>query len=149
MVVDLGCGAGALAASLASLLPSADVHGVELDPAAAACARRTGGFTVHEGSWWSGLPDALRGRVDLAVAYLPHVPTDRLDGIHADFRNHEPSLAVDGGPDGLDPLRDVLAGLDDWLAPDGMFVTLLARDQVPPGARVLAEEEDDVVVAFA
>ena len=148
VVVDLGCGAGALAASLASLLPSADVHGVELDPAAAACARRTGGFTVHEGSWWSGLPDALRGRVELAVAYLPHVPTDRLDGIHADFRNHEPSLAVDGGPDGLDPLRDVLAGLDDWLAPDGMFVTLLARDQAPPDARVLAAQDDDVVVAF-
>ncbi len=148
VVVDLGCGAGALAASLAVLLPDAEVHGVELDPAAAACARRTGGFTVHEGSWWSGLPDVLRGRVDLAVAYLPHVPTDRLDGIHPDFRNHEPSLAVDGGPDGLDPLRDVLAGLDDWLAPDGTFVTLLARDQVPLGARVLAEEDDDVVVAF-
>jgi release factor glutamine methyltransferase len=148
VVVDLGCGAGALAASLAVLLPGAAVHGVELDPAAAACARRTGGFTVHEGSWWSGLPDALQGRVELAVAYLPHVPTDRLDGIHPDFRNHEPPLAVDGGPDGLDPLRDVLTGLEAWLAPDGLFVTLLSREQVPTGAQVLAENEDDVVVAF-
>ena len=147
VVVDLGCGAGALAASLASLLPSADVHGVELDPAAAACARRTGGFTVHEGSWWSGLPDALRGRVELAVAYLPHVPTDRLDGIHADFRQSHRSRST-ADRDGLDPLRDVLAGLDDWLAPDGMFVTLLARDQAPPDARVLAAQDDDVVVAF-
>jgi len=148
VVVDLGCGAGALAASLAALLPEAEVHGVELDPDAAACARRTGGFAVHEGSWWSGLPAALRGRVDLAVAYLPHVPTDRLDGIHADFRNHEPPLSVDGGPDGLTPLRQVLDGLDAWLAPGGLFVTLLAREQVPPGAHVLAEDEDDVVVAF-
>ena len=56
VVVDLGCGAGALAASLAVLLPDADVHGVDLDEAALACARRTGGFTVHQGSWWSGLP---------------------------------------------------------------------------------------------
>jgi release factor glutamine methyltransferase len=149
VVVDLGCGAGALAASLAMLLPSAEVHGVDLDPLALACARRTGGFAVHQGSWWSGLPDAVRGRVDLAVAYLPHVPTERLDGIHPDFRRNEPSLAVDGGPDGLDPLRDVLAGRSDWLAPEGVFVTLLARQQVPPDARVLAEDEEDVVVAFA
>jgi release factor glutamine methyltransferase len=148
VVVDLGCGAGALAASLAVLLPDAKVHGVELDAGAAACARRTGGFTVHEGSWWSGLPDALRGRVDLAVAYLPHVPTDRLDGIHSDFRRNEPTLAVDGGRDGLEPLREVLAGLRAWLAPQGVFVTLLAREQVPSGARVLADDEDDVVVAF-
>ena len=131
------------------LLPESEVHGVELDPTAAACARRTGGFAVHEGSWWSGLPGSLGGRVDLAVAYLPHVPTDRLDHIHPDFRAHEPALSVDGGADGLDPLRDVLAGLDDWLTPDGVFVTLLAREQVPSGARVLAEDEDDVVVAFA
>jgi release factor glutamine methyltransferase len=148
VVVDLGCGAGALAASLAFLLPRAQVHGVDVDPLALDCARRTGGFDVHQGSWWSGLPGALRGRVDLAVAYLPHVPTDRLRGIHPDFRNHEPALSVDGGPDGLEPLRDVLAGLDDWLAPDGVFVTLLARPQVPAAARILAEEDDDVVVAF-
>lgn len=148
VVVDLGCGAGALAANLAVLLPEADVHGVELDPVAAACARRTGGFTVHEGSWWSGLPASLEGRVDLAVAYLPHVPTARLDDIHPDFRAHEPPLSVDGGADGLDPLRAVLAGLGTWLAPDGLFATLLAVGQVPDGAEVLAENEGDAVVAF-
>ncbi len=148
VVVDLGCGAGALAASLAALLPDADVHGVELDPAAAACARRTGGFTVHEGSWWSGLPASLAGRVDLAVAYLPHVPTRHLGDIHPDFRAHEPVLSVDGGADGLGPLGEVRAGLDEWLAPDGVFVTLLALEQVPGGAEVLTEDEDDVVVVF-
>ena len=56
IVVDLGCGAGALAASLAVLLPAAEVHGVDIDEAALECARRTGGFHVHHGSWWSGLP---------------------------------------------------------------------------------------------
>jgi release factor glutamine methyltransferase len=148
VVVDLGCGAGALAASLAVLLPDAEVHGVELDEDALACARRTGGFTVHRGSWWSGLPADLAGRVDLAVAYLPHVPTERLDDIHPDFRAHEPAMSVDGGADGLDPLRAVLADADDWLAPGGVFVTLLSRDQAEAaGLEVLAEEDDDAVVA--
>jgi release factor glutamine methyltransferase len=150
IVVDLGCGAGALAASLAVLLPDAEVHGVDVDEAALDCARRTGGFQVHHGSWWSGLPAELAGRVDLAVAYLPHVPTSILGDIHPDFRANEPSLSVDGGPDGLDPLRAVLAGADRWLAPDGVFVTLLARKQleVTTGFDVLAGDADDVVVAY-
>jgi release factor glutamine methyltransferase len=123
------------------------VHGVDLDEAALACARRTGGFTVHQGSWWSGLPEALAGRADLAVAYLPHVPTSRLAEIHPDFRMHEPAVSVDGGPDGLDPLRAVLADADQWLAPDGVFVTLLARKQAADlDLEVLAADDDDVVV---
>jgi len=149
VVVDLGCGAGALAASLAVLLPDAEVHGVELDEEALACARRTGGFVVHRGSWWSGLPADLAGRVDLAVAYLPHVPTARLDDIHPDFRAHEPSLSVDGGADGLDPVRAALAEADDWLVSGGVFVTLLSRDQMGAARlEVLAEEDDDTVVAY-
>ncbi len=147
IVVDLGCGAGALAASLAVLLPDAEVHGVDVDEAALECARRTGGFQVHQGSWWSGLPAELAGHVDLAVAYLPHVPTSQLPEIHADFRSNEPSVSVDGGPDGLDPLRAVLADADHWLAPDGAFVTLLARKQVAEtGLEVMLTHEDDAVV---
>jgi release factor glutamine methyltransferase len=149
VVVDLGCGAGALAASLAVLLPESEVHGVDLDEAALACARRTGGFAVHRGSWWTGLPADLIGRVDLAVAYLPHVPTARLAGIHPDFRAHEPDLAVDGGVDGLDPLRAVLAGADAWLAPRAVFLTLLSRDQAAEtGLEVVAVADDDAVVAY-
>lgn len=164
VLVDLGCGAGALAAALGVLLPEAEVHGVDLDDDALACARRTsaGRFSVHHGSWWSGLPEELRGRVDLAVAYLPHVPTARLGGIHRDFRAHEPDLSVDGGADGLDPLRAVLTGARTWLAPDGVFVTLLATTQtsgldelgeaagmsvavVPAGE----DDDDDVVASFS
>jgi len=149
IVVDLGCGAGALAASLAVLLPSAEVHGVDIDETALACARRTGGFHVHHGSWWSGLPPELEGHVVLAVAYLPHVPTARLTGIHPDFRSNEPSLSVDGGPDGLAPLRAVLADADNWMAPDGVFITLLSLEQAgTAGLEILLADEEDAVVAY-
>lgn len=132
IVVDLGCGAGALAAALATHLPEARVYGVDVDPAALAYAVRNGdryGFTVLDGDWWDALPRELLGRVDLAVAYLPHVPTARLDDIPDDFRRHEPELSVAGGADGLDPLRAVTRDLDDWLSPDGLLVTLVAEEQ--------------------
>lgn len=132
VVVDLGCGSGAIAAALHRRLPQAQVHGVEIDPVALRYAARNGrrhGFEAHLGDWWDALPRTLRGRVDLAVAYLPHVPTARLSGIAGDYREHEPEVAVSGGVDGLGPLRAVVAGLDEWLAPDGVLVTFLADEQ--------------------
>lgn len=133
VVVDLGTGSGAIAAALATRLPRADVYGVDLDSAALAYAVRNAaryGFTVGEGDWWDALPRGLRQRVDLAVAYLPHVPTARLDDIPGDYRAHEPDLAVAGGTDGLDPFRAVLRDLDTWLAADGVLVTLVAEEQL-------------------
>jgi release factor glutamine methyltransferase len=141
VVVDLGTGSGAIAAALATRLPLAEVHAADLDPGALAYARRNAaryGFTVHEGDWWDALPPELRGRIDLAVAYLPHVPTSRLDEISGDYRTHEPDLSVAGGPDGLDPLRAVLRDLDTWLAPDGVLATLVAEEQLGT-ARGLSE----------
>jgi release factor glutamine methyltransferase len=133
IVVDLGTGSGAIAAALSMRLPEADIHAVDLDPAALVYATRNAaryGFTVHEGDWWTALPPELRGRVDLAVAYLPHVPTARLDEISPDFRHNEPDLSVAGGPDGLDPLRALLVDMDTWLAPHGILITLIAKEQL-------------------
>lgn len=141
IVVDLGTGSGAIAAALVTRLPRAEIHATDLDLVALAYARRNAtryGFQVHDGDWWSALPDDLQARVDLAVAYLPHVPTARLDEIPGDYRTHEPDLAVAGGADGLDPLRAVLAGIDDWLAHDGVLVTLVAEEQLGT-ARALSE----------
>ncbi len=152
VVVDLGCGSGALAASMTRHLPRARVHAVDLDPVSVVVARANGrrfGFTAHHGSWWSGLPRGLRGRVDLAVGYLPHVPSTKVDGIHPDFRAHEPRSSVDGGRDGLDHLRAVVSPMAEWLAPGGAFVTLLSAEQaahVP--ARIAWQDEDDSVIVL-
>ena len=141
VVVDLGCGSGAIAAALATRLPDADAYAVDIDEDALAYAVRNAeryGFAVHEGEWWEALPRGLRGRVDLAVAYLPHVPTSRLDDIPDDFRRHEPEHTVAGGLDGLDPLRAVLRDLDIWLSPAGLLITLVALEQLPAAKRLTA-----------
>jgi len=139
VVVDLGCGAGALTVLLRRALPGARVIGVELDPVAIACARDAAArhdVELVQGSWWSALPRTLRGRIDLAVGYLPHVPSAKLGDVHPDFRAHEPRTSVDGGADGLDPWRQVTADASDWLAANGLLVTLVAPEQASAAERI-------------
>ncbi len=139
-VLDLGCGCGVLAAALARLVPAVQVLATDVDPDAVACAETnadTFGFTVHRGHWFGGLPLRLRGRLGLVLAYLPHVPTEALQLLPLDRRRAERDVAVHGGADGLDPLREVLTELGGWLASGGRFLTLLAAEQVE-SARALA-----------
>lgn len=132
IALDLGCGVGAIAAALTDRHPDWEVHGCDIDAAAVAVARRnaeTFGFTVHSGTWFEALPAALRGRLDVVVAHLPYVPSAAIAQLPRDFRDHEPRHTVDGGADGLDPLRQVCRAGPGWLAPGGVFLTQVNRDQ--------------------
>ena len=140
-VLDLGCGSGAIAAVLASRLPAAEVLATDIDPDAGACASANGasfGFAVFRSDWLRDLPERFRRGLGLVVAYLPHVPTDDLPLLPTDFLRAERTLAVHGGPDGLDPLRAVLDQLDEWLTADGVMLTLLAQRQLPAAAELAA-----------
>lgn len=120
VVVDLGCGTGAIGAALLAAGPGLDVWAVDLDPAAVACAgRNLPPGRVRRGDLYAGLPVTLRGRVALVAANAPYVPTSAIDTMPPEARDHEARLALDGGPDGLDVQRRVIAEARDWLAPGG------------------------------
>jgi release factor glutamine methyltransferase len=72
-----------------------------------------------EGDLYEPLPDSLRGQVEVLVANVPYVPSDGIAFLPSEARDHEPRLALDGGPDGLDVLRRVAAGAGTWLAAGG------------------------------
>ncbi|MGH3258187.1 MAG: putative protein N(5)-glutamine methyltransferase [Streptosporangiaceae bacterium] len=131
-IVDLCCGAGAIGTALAASVSRLEVHAVDIDPAAAACARRNlegfGGL-VYEGDLFDPLPPALCGRVAIIVANVPYVPSDEVRLLPAEARVHEPRVALDGGPDGLDVLRRVAAGAPDWLVPGGHLLIETSEGQ--------------------
>jgi release factor glutamine methyltransferase len=141
VIVDMCCGSGAVAAVLAGALDWADVHAVDIDPAAVACARRnlaaTGG-RAYVGDLYRPLPARLRGRVDVLVANPPYVPTGALTLLPSEARAHEPRAALDGGPDGLDILRRVTAGAPLWLAPGGHLIAETSERQAAQAAGILA-----------
>ena len=136
LVVDLCCGSGAVGAAVSAALPGTELYAVDLDPAAVRCARRNApDALVLEGDLFAPLPDALRGRVDVLTVNAPYVPTDDVALLPPEARLHEPRLALDGGPDGLDVQRAVAAGAAGWLRPGGH---LLVETSVRQAARSLA-----------
>jgi release factor glutamine methyltransferase len=157
LVVDLCCGTGALGAALAARWPAAEVHAVDCDPVAVACARRNlPSERVHEGDLYAALPGDLRGRVDLLVVNAPYVPSEAMALMPREARDHEHRVALDGGGDGLDIQRRVAADAHSWLGPGGRLVIETGRDQADRTAELLTSaalsasvETDDEIGATA
>ena len=131
IIVDLCCGAGAIGAALAAAVDQAEVHAVDIDPAAVRCARRNVPGHVYLGDLYQPLPARLRGRVGILAANVPYVPTGEIGFLPPEARAHEPLVALDGGADGLDVLRRVAAGAPSWLAPGGHLLIEASDRQVP------------------
>jgi release factor glutamine methyltransferase len=127
-VLDLGTGSGAIALAVKRERPDANVTAVDVSAAALTVARANAerlGIAVRfvESSWF----DALAGeRFDLIVCNPPYVASD--DRAFATL-SFEPRLALDGGADGLDSLRAVLAGAREHLNEAGLLLLEHGHDQ--------------------
>ena len=128
VVVDLCCGSGAVGAALAATVPGIELYAADNDPAAVRCARRNV-ERVYEGDLFEALPAELRRRVDLVAVNAPYVPSESIPLLPREARLYEPRSALDGGSDGLDVLRRVIAAAPEWLAPSGRLVTEAGESQ--------------------
>jgi len=127
VAVDLCTGTGAVAAHLVHAVPDASVVGVDIDARAVRCARGNG---VH--ALVSDLAAAVHapGAVDVVTAVAPYVPTDAVALLPVDVRDHEPTVALDGGADGLDVVRRVVDEAARLLRPGGWLLVEVGGDQV-------------------
>lgn len=132
---DLGTGSGCLAAALAGLWPASSGLAVDLSPEAlqqAATNLEALGAAprvrLMEGHWWDPL-QPWWGRLDLVVANPPYIPTAVWAGLDPGVRDHEPRLALDGGPDGVGSIRAIALGAGQSLAPGGALVLEHHHDQ--------------------
>jgi len=117
IVVDLGSGSGALALSIANEHPGARVTAVERDPGALAWTRHNALARVAAGDTPVGVVEGdmtdpallpeLDGRATVVVSNPPYVPEDAV--LPREVAEHDPPLALWGGPDGLDVVRRMLS----------------------------------------
>jgi release factor glutamine methyltransferase len=130
LVVDLCTGSGTIAFCLANELPDATVHAVERDPGALAWAERNAAARVaagdtpvhlHLGEVAGCLPE-LDGRLDLVASNPPYVATDEAHIPDPEVVDHDPSIALWAGADGLDLVRDIEVAARRLLRPGGLVV---------------------------
>lgn len=153
IVVDLCTGSGAIAVSIAYERPGARVHATEVVPATAEVARENaercgvaGRATVLDGDLFGPLPVALRGSLDVIVSNPPYIPTADLADLPSEVGGFEPRIALDGGPDGLDIARRIIAEAGSWLRPGGLLAMELDEARVAAAAEEMRAGFHDVRV---
>jgi len=140
-VVDLCSGSGAIALSVAGEVPQAVVHAVELDPVALEWARRN---DPEDRVTWhlapvEGCVPAVNGQVDVVVSNPPYVPL----GTEVDRETEQdPQLALWGGADGLEVIRQVEAAARRLLKPGGLVVVEHDVTQGESAPTVFADWQD-------
>lgn len=120
-VVDIGTGSGCIAVTLARLLPQASIGAVDISGEALVVAQQNGRIHApgriqfHQGSLL--LP--LNAPVDAIVANLPYVTDSEWTQLDDGIKLYEPATALQGGPDGLDVIRELLTQATTRLKPGG------------------------------
>ena len=125
LLVDVGTGSGCLAVCLAREFPDAHVIGTDVSPAALAIAERNArrhGVGDRVEFRQTHLLTGVTGPAALVVSNPPYIPSDDISGLPPEVRVWEPLQALDGGPDGLDIVRALLAAVPRVLAPGGWLI---------------------------
>lgn len=141
--LDLCTGSGCVAIAFARSRPTWSVTASDISSDALAVARdnahRTGAIRnlqLAEGSLFS----AVAGRrFDLVTANPPYIPSGDVAGLPIDVRGFEPHLALDGGQDGLDLVRQIAAQAAEHLTPGGLLAMEIQADQGPAATAILAQ----------
>lgn len=132
-VLDLGTGSGAILLALLAERPGWTGLGVDLSAEALAVAQgnadRSGlaeRARFARGRWGDGLAEA---GFDLIVSNPPYIRAAEIETLAPEVRDHEPRLALDGGPDGLDAYRELAPEIKRLLRPGGGFALEIGWDQ--------------------
>jgi release factor glutamine methyltransferase len=140
---DLGTGSGAIAIGLAAAFPTATLHAVDVSEAALAVARQNAErcgvadrIAFYQGSWMAPIAH-LRHTLQGLISNPPYIPSHEVLTLQPEVTRHEPHLALDGGPDGLDCLRHLVQIGAELLVPGGVWMVEMMAGQGPAMTQLL------------
>lgn len=146
-VLDLCTGSGCIAITIASQLKQASVTATDVSDLALEVARsnaqRLGVFDrvrFLQGDLFSTL--SPERQFDFIVSNPPYVPTGEIASLDADVRNHEPHLALDGGPTGMQFLQPIVAKSKRFLRPQGWLLVETGIEQAPLTLELIERDPD-------
>lgn len=144
-VLDLGTGSGAVVLALAAEAGRHRYFASDLSIAAVATAHRNAlaagiadRVEFFAADWFSALRQESEP-FDVIVSNPPYVTRSALAGLQPEIVRHEPRLALDGGPDGLNSYRAIIGTAGSHLAPDGALLLEIGSDQREAVQRMAAQ----------
>ncbi len=146
IMVDVCTGAGPIAMAVADELGRGEVWGADISSEHLALARRNakelGIDNVHfrRCDMYDGLPERLRGSVDVVTGHVPYVPPDEVDDLPSEVKDFEPlDTLTDHSDDGLTLMRRAVHDAGAWLKPGGWLLLEVSEDLVPKMRRLCRE----------
>ncbi len=131
-ILDLGTGTGALALALLSVFSQATVIATDISAGALDIAAKnstSNGFASRFSGLESDWFDNVDGKFDLIVSNPPYIRSGVIPALDIEVQNHDPLLALDGGPDGLVPYRIIAAEAKNHLSKNGLVLVEIGFDQ--------------------
>jgi release factor glutamine methyltransferase len=131
-IIDLGTGTGCLLLALLTEFPQAFGIGTDLSPDAATLAKANAdalGLTNRSAFLAGNWTNAVCGRFDLIISNPPYIATNDIDTLMPEVAGYEPRAALDGGKDGYDAYRTIIALLPHHLQPNGAAILELGAGQ--------------------
>ncbi|CAN5395453.1 peptide chain release factor N(5)-glutamine methyltransferase [soil metagenome] len=141
-MVDVGTGSGVIALSLAARYPKAELHGVDLSATALALARENAarlGLSERIHFAQGHLLEPVEGSFDLIVANLPYVAAREADQLAPELRR-DPAVALFGGVEGGELIRELIARAIPHLVRGGTLALEIGHDQADGLSAFLAEQ---------
>ncbi len=142
--VDLGTGSGAIAIALSLLFPQAQIHAIDCSQAALEIAKNNAfknlnralrgsdlvKIQFHHGNWFEPLADLnFKNKLAGIVSNPPYIPSLEVLNLQPEVTKHEPHLALDGGSDGLDAIRELVNTAPNYLISHGFWIVELMSGQ--------------------
>lgn len=131
-IIDVGTGSGVIAVSLAYYLSDAEITAVDSSPDALEVAKINAAkhSVVEKIDFRTGnLLADVSGIFDVVISNPPYIPTKTILSLQREIRNHEPREALDGGEEGLECIKSIIAQAPSCLEAGGMLLMEIGYDQ--------------------
>ena len=125
---ELGTGSGAIAIALALAYPFWEGIATDIDQDALGIAIKNFKDSSEQsnlrfccGHWWNPL-ESFKGKLDLAISNPPYIPRDTYEELPEEVKNFEPKIALLGGEDGLEHIREIIQKAPLYLKKKGWLI---------------------------
>ena len=132
---ELGTGSGAISIALALAYPFSHGLATDVDQDALEIATKNyinssnqSNLKFYCGNWWSPL-ESCKGKLDLAISNPPYIPRDTYEKLPKEVKNFEPKVALLGGEDGLEHIREIIQKAPLFLKEKGWLILEIHFDQ--------------------